>query len=83
MNQVVQSITIAGGDMYTLLHVTVRWLEEPFGRFDAVIAKASGKLPIDVYDKLMDDDSIFYVIEEHQRVIGKHLDFEILNSEVY
>lgn len=80
---VVLSTTIAGGDMYTLLHVTVRWLDEPFGRFDAVIAKASGKLPIDVYDKLMDDDSIFYVIEEHQRVIGKHLDFEILTSEVY
>lgn len=69
--------------MYTLLNVTVRWLDEPYGRFDAVIAKVSGKLPIDVYDKLIDDDSIFYVFEDHQRVIGKHLDFEILTSEVY
>jgi len=69
--------------MYVVLRVAGYWNDEPMLSIDANVVKAFQPLPLDVYDKLMDDDDIFYVFSEDDRIIGRHKEFTITESEVY
>lgn len=80
---VVLSTTIVGGDMYVVLRVKGHWNDDPMLSIDANVVKAFQPLPLDIYDALLEDDNIFYLFDENDRVIGNHGDFTITQSEVY
>ena len=66
----------------TIIDVAYVWNDQPRYVRHGRVAVTSNNVTVDEFDRLMDDEDVFYVFEHGEPILGFRGEFTILTTEV-